>query len=132
MAWALAISNCRKCTWALAQEWALSIHPTKMTTWALTMWWALARDTTVNVKFDHTDLELESTTHVLYMLNELLCHQFVYTHMAYGHTSACTCTCTCSYATVYKPKEHAERDSHPYNAYTVVHGYTCTSSRSFL
>ena len=42
MAWALAISNCRKCTWTLAQEWALSIHPSKMTTWVLTMWWELA------------------------------------------------------------------------------------------
>ena len=47
MAWALAISNCRNYTWALAREWALSIHPIKMTTWALTMWWALAWDTKV-------------------------------------------------------------------------------------
>ena len=37
MAWALAISNCRKYTWALAREQALSIHPTKITTWVLTL-----------------------------------------------------------------------------------------------
>ena len=58
MAWVLAISNCRKCTWALAREWALSIHPMKMTTWALTMWWALARDAMVTV--DCINIESEN------------------------------------------------------------------------
>ena len=63
MAWALAISNCRKYTWAITREWALSIHPTKMTTWALTMWWALARDTTVYIY--HTCICMYACLHVV-------------------------------------------------------------------